>query len=194
MGQRRYDAAMAGTEPGERANRPAAPPEAPSARRLVTPPSARYGDPGGPSGTGGEAATGAPGSALTGPLVRAILVAVAGAAGLLVVGAIVASTAGLLFIAGLTGAVVGLVLARAALPRDDTQPVPRRTVTWIAVVVSILAVGVAAFATWLVARNEGGTLALVDYLLETFGPFVPAEAFLAAIAAAWGANAGPVQS
>jgi hypothetical protein len=34
----------------------------------------------------------------------------------------------------------------------------------------------------------------VDYLFETFGPFVPAEALLAALAAWWGAGIGPVQS
>lgn len=113
---------------------------------------------------------------------------------MLVVGAILASTAGLLFLAGLTGAGIGLVLSRAAVPRNEARPVARRRIAWLAIAVSIAAVVGAAIATWLVARNEGGTLQLVDYLLETFGPFVPAEAVLAALAAAWGANAGPVQS
>lgn len=189
---------MAGIEPGDRATRPAAPPGAPtkgnSARRLATPPSARYGDARGAIGGDGEQAAGATGSALPGPLARAGLVAIAGAAALLVVGAILASTAGLLFLAGLTGAGIGLVLSRAAVPRNEARPVARRRIAWLAIAVSIAAVVGAAIATWLVARNEGGTLQLVDYLLETFGPFVPAEAVLAALAAAWGANAGPVQS
>lgn len=137
---------------------------------------------------------GATRSVLPGPLVRACVVATAGAAALLVVGAILASTAGLLFIAGLTGGAIGLVLARAAVPRDDARAIARRRVAWLAIALSIAAVVGAAIATWLVARSEGGTLALIDYLLEAFGPFVPAEAVLAALAAAWGANAGPVQS
>ena len=185
-------------EPGDRATRPAAPSGAPtgpaSGGRLATPPSARYGDPTDAPGGGGDPATGATRSALPGPFVRAIVVAIAGAAALLVVGAILASTAGLLFIAGLTGAAVGLVLARAAVPRDDARPVARRRVAWLAIALSIAAVWLAAVGTWLVARNEGGTLALVDYLLEAFGPFIPAEAVLAALAAAWGAHAGPVQT
>ena len=51
-----------------------------------------------------------------------------------------------------------------------------------------------AVATGSYARGEGGTLGLVDYLLTTFGPFVPGEAVIAALAAWWGANAGPVQA
>lgn len=135
-----------------------------------------------------------PGSALTGPLVRALVVSVAGAGVLLFVGAILASTVGLLFCAGITGAAVGLVLARAAVPRNDARPLVRRTITWIAVVLAIVAVAIGAVATWFVALGEGGTLGLLDYLLTAFGPFVPGEAVVAAIAAAWGANAGPVQT
>ena len=174
---------MAGTEPGDRATKPTAP----AGRRLATPPSARYA-----AGRGTD--TGAVGPALTGPLLRALIVTVIGAAALLVVGAILTSTAGLLFIAGLTGGAIGLVLARAAVPPSEARPVPRRTVAWIAVALAIAAVAVAAVATWIVALGEGGTLGLLDYLLDAFGPFVPAEAVIAAIAAAWGANAGPVQS
>ena len=46
---------------------------------------------------------------------------------------------------------------------------------------------------WAYALGEGGTLGLLDYLLQTFGPFVPAEAVIAAVTAWWGAGAGPVQ-
>jgi hypothetical protein len=183
---------MAGTEPGDRAT----PPAAQSARRLATPPSARYAEArgaGGPAPTG-QPATDAPRSALTGPLMRAVLVAVAGAGALLVVGAILASTAGLLFVAGITGGAIGLVLARAAVPRSDARPLARRTVAWLAVGLAIAAVAIGAIATWFFARGEGGTLGLLDYLLETFGPFVPGEALVAAVAAAWGAHAGPVQA
>jgi hypothetical protein len=92
-------------------------------------------------------------------------VAAIGAVALLVLGAVIASTAGLLFAAGATGGATGLVLAR-----------------------------VADLATWVVARGEGGTLGPLDYLLTTFGPFVPGELVLAALGAAWGARSGPVQA
>lgn len=119
---------------------------------------------------------------------------VVGAGVLLVVGAILASTAGLLFVAGLTGGGIGLVLARAAVPRDDVRPVTRHAIAWLAVALALGAIVVAGVATWLFAREEGGTLGLLDYLWTTFGPFIPGEAAIAAVAAAWGANAGPVQT
>jgi hypothetical protein len=159
-------------------------------RRLEDAPSARY----------ARAAREAPGQdgsavgAAAGPLTRAILIAVAGAIALVLVGAVLASTFGLLFVAGITGALVGLVLSRAAAPLDEARrPVPRRTLAWLAVALSLGAVVVASVATWVIARAEGGTLELVDYLLTTFGPFVPAEAVIAAVAAWWGAITGPVQ-
>jgi hypothetical protein len=189
---------VAGTEPDDRANAadkvaPAAPGEA-AGRRLDRPPSDRYralrsatADPSGD--TAGSAV-----SALRGPLARALIVSLAGATALVAVGALFASTAGLLFTAGVSGGAVGLVLARAAVPRNGARPVARRAVGWLAVGLAIGAVAVAALATWLIAQREGGTLGLVDYLVETFGPFIPGEAVIAAVAAAWGANSGPVQS
>lgn len=129
-----------------------------------------------------------------GPLARALVVVAAGAAALLVVGAILTSTAGLLFIAGITGGAIGLVLARAAVPAGDAAPLPRRTIAWLAVALALAAVAAGAVATWVVALGEGGTLGLLDYLLTAFGPFVPGEAVIAAVAAAWGASAGPVQA
>lgn len=130
---------------------------------------------------------------MTGPLVLAIVVAAAGAALLVLVGAILASTVGLLFISGAIGATVGLVLARAAVPAGEAAPVPRRTVTVLALVLTLAAIIGAGVATWLYARSEGGTLGLLDYLLTTFGPFIPGELVIGSVAAAWGANAGPVQ-
>ncbi len=159
-------------------------------RRLAEPPSARYAPP--PNAR--EADGVEPGSAIAGPLARAALIAVGGALLLTFVGAIVASTVGLLFVAGATGAAVGLVLSRAAVPTGQASPVPRQRVAWIAIGLSLAAVVVAALATWAYARGEGGTLGLLDYLLATFGPFVPAEAAIAAVTAWWGASTGPVQS
>ena len=58
---------------------------------------------------------------------------------------------------------------------------------------AIGAVVVADIATWLYALREGGTLGLLDYLLTTFGPFVPGELVVAALGALWGASSGPVK-
>ena len=173
-------------EPGDRA--PGI--DARGARQLDAPPSARYTTPG-----SDDAANVATASALPRPLVSAAVVALAGALLLVLVGAVFASTVGLVFVAGVSGAGIGLVLARAAVPRDPAlRAVPRRTLAWVGVGLSLVAVAIAALATWVIARGEGGTLGVIDYLLETFGPFVPAEAVIASLAAWWGASTGPVQS
>ena len=112
---------------------------------------------------------------------------------LAIVGAILASTTGLLVVAGATGAAVGLVLSRAAVP-VGTPRRSRAAGSWLAVGLSLAAVAVAAVITWVYARAEGGTLGFIDYQLATFGPFVPAEAMIAAVTAWWGASSGPVQS
>ena len=52
---------------------------------------------------------------------------------------------------------------------------------------------IAALLTWLYARQEGGTLGLLDYLWTTFGLLIPGELAAAAVTAWWGASAGPVQ-
>ena len=120
--------------------------------------------------------------------------AIVGAVLLFLVGAILASTAGLLFVAGLTGAGIGLVLARARVPDDDgSAALTPRAVTWLAIGLAIAAVVVAAIGTWLYALREGGVLGPIDYLLTTFGPFVPGELVVAALTAAWGAGAGPIE-
>ena len=41
---------------------------------------------------------------------------------------------------------------------------------------------------WLFARAEGGVLAPIDYLGQTFGPLVPVEVVLAAVVAWWRAR------
>ncbi len=182
------DGSRAGA-PGERSPAPA-PGEA-GARRLDRAPSDRYASRI-LTATGDAVSTRA--SGLRGPLARALLVSLAAAIALVGVGALLASTAGLLLSAGIGGGAIGLVLARAAVPGDGARPVARRTLGWLAVGLAIGAVAVAAVATWVIAQQEGGVLGLVDYLAETFGPFIPGEAVIAALAAAWGANAGPVQS
>jgi hypothetical protein len=120
-------------------------------------------------------------------------VAAVGALALVIVGALLASTTGLLFAAGATGGATGLVLARAAVPAGGEAPLTRRSVAWIAIALVVAAVVVADVATWLVARGEGGMLDPLDYLLTTFGLFVPGELLLGVLGAAWGARSGPVQ-
>jgi hypothetical protein len=174
---------MATSEPGE----PRDPRDGRSGRRLEQPPSARY------AATGGEASD-TNRASLVGPLAQAGVAAAVGAALLFLVGAVVASTAGLVFVSGVMGAAIGLLLARAAVPTNERAPtLTRGSVMWLAIGTAVGAVIVADVATWLNARSEGGTLGLLDYLLDTFGLFVPGELFMAALGAVWGASAGPVQ-
>jgi hypothetical protein len=181
---------VAGTDPGERPT----PDEGRTRRVLDRPPSDRYARAPGAAGATLDDSDGtAPRSALIGPLLRALVVGVAGSGALVLVGAVLASTVGLLFISGAIGAGVGLVLARAAAPTGGARPVARRTVTWLAVLLTLAAIVSAFVATWLFARSEGGVLGLLDYLWTAFGPFVPGELLIGLVAAGWGANAGPVQ-
>jgi len=130
---------------------------------------------------------------MIGPTAQAAVVAVVGAALLFLVGAVVASTVGLAFVCGVMGAGIGLVLAGLGVARDGEPPrLSRSRILWLAIGMSIGAVVVADVATWLYALREGGTLGLLDYLFETFGPFVPGELIVAALGALWGASSGPV--
>ena len=167
--------AMTSTEPGDR-------------RRLPQPPSARYA----PGSATAEPAGGR--TPLRGPLVRAVIAAVVGAAALVFVGAVLASTFGLLFVASAMGVAIGLAIARAAVASDGSlTSIPKARVIRLAMVIALLAVAVADIGIWVYAVREGGTLGLVDYLWTTFGPFVPGVAVAAVLAASWGASVGPVQ-
>jgi hypothetical protein len=169
-------------EPGEVRD-----PRAGSGGRLEQPPSARYTQMGDPPGSGGR--RGSP----VAPLAQALIVAIIGAALLFLVGAVAASTVGLVFVCGVMGAAIGLLLARASVaPDGGAPPMSRGAVLRVAIGIALGAVVAADVATWLYALREGGTLGLVDYLLETFGPFVPGELLVATLSAAWGASSGPV--
>ena len=126
-------------------------------------------------------------------MVRAAIVAVLGALALLGVGGVLAYPFGLPFVAGIMGAVIGLLAARAAVPSDGAAPAARRTVIRAAVALALGGVVLGDLGLWLFAKSEGGVLGPFDYLWETFGLFVPGVALLAAVAAWWGASAGPVQ-
>ncbi len=180
---------MGTTEPRDPGDAPSGRPT----RELERPPGERYrrldlADAAAGSGARGNRA------ALATPLLKAIGACVVGAALLFALGAIFSSTAGLLFVAGLGGGAIGLLLARAAVPGTAAEPaLTRRSAMWLAVALSLAAVAAGAIGTWLFARGEGGTLGLIEYLLETFGLFIPGEIVIAAIGAAWGAGAGPVE-
>jgi hypothetical protein len=174
---------MQDRQPGER-------PDPRPGRTLDAPPSARYTRPAADGAGEGQRDR----ASAAGPVVRAGVAAVIGAAALVVVGAVLASTAGLLFVSGVIGAAVGLILARARVSDDArTAALSSRTVTWLAIGLTVAAILVADAGTWLIARGEGGVLGPLDYLLETFGPFVPGELVVGGIGAAWGAASGPIQ-
>jgi hypothetical protein len=188
LGPRRYDALVAGSDPGDRipsANRP-------RPRPLSEPPSARFvrrpAEPGAGRVDGGGSR-----SAFRGPVARAGLVAVVGAILIVGVGGILAYPFGLPFIAGGMGVVIGLLTARAAVPDDGAPPAPRRTVLRVAMALALGGIVLGDLGLWLFAHSEGGVLGPIDYLWTTFGLFVPGVALVAAVTAWWGAGAGPVQ-
>ena len=180
---------MAGMEPGDRPGPSAGRP----GRQLERAPGERYA--GARAGGADPAASAATSrAALLGPLTRAVIAAVIGTLALYALGALLSSSAGLVFVAGLTGAAVGLLLARAASPGGGQAPaLTRRQVSWSAIALTLGAVALGALGTWVHALAEGGALGPIDYLLETFGIIVPAEVAIGAVAAAWGAGAGPVE-
>jgi len=175
---------MTNVEPGDR------PPER-VAKRLPQAPGARY--------AGGGSDEPADRVGLEGPLARAIAIAVVGAAILFLVGGPLSSTAGLVAVSALTGVGVGLTLAAAAVAPRSAASIAgsagesRARVSRWSIGLAVGAVVVAALATWLFARSEGGALDPFGYLWETFGLLVPLQVVVASIGAAWGASAGPVR-
>jgi hypothetical protein len=119
------------------------------------------------------------------PELAALAAAIGTLVALVAVGGILELLTGLLFVAGVGGALIGLLVAGSSRPR--------RTRRGLAVGLATGAVAVAALGIWLIARAEGGTLGLFDFLWATGGLLVPAEAIVAALAAAWGESAGPIR-
>ena len=165
---------MTAPEPGDRPPVPR-----PGTDRLERPPSARYRS-GAVDDRPDMGARGGPA-----PLVGAVAIAVFGAGVLTSLGAILAMTTGLVFVSGLAGAGIGLVLAGS--------PGPRPSVARRSAVLAVLMVVAAAAGTWGIARAEGGVLGPIEYLWTVFGLLIPIQAGVAAIAAAWGAGAGPIR-
>ena len=159
---------------------------------LERPPSERYANGRPPASTGGGRR--GPAGVPRGPIVRATVITLVAAAAMVVTAGILATNGGLLFIASLGGAAAGLVLARAAVPEPGARAISRPAVVRGAVILAIGGVLVGALGIWVVARIQGGVLDPVDYFVQTSGALLPIVALAAAVTAAWGANAGPVQS
>jgi hypothetical protein len=162
-------------------------------RRLARPPSERFAatpDAGRPRAPG-PGADPDPHTAEAGPTgaapVRGIafgaIAALVGAALVVLFGGALAVSAGLLVVASAVGYAVGLATMVGAA---DTLSPRRRP--WIAGALAALGMLLGQVGLWLFARAEGGVLAPIDYLGQTFGVLVPLEVLLAAVVAWWRAR------
>lgn len=172
------------------------PPEGPGERRLARPPSERYGaapadgdgteaprasDPASPSDV--SAVPGAIGATPARGIAYGAIAAIVGAALIVVFGGALAVSAGLLVVASGVGYAVGLV---TLIGSADT--LHGRGRPWVAAGLAALGVLLGQVGLWIFARAEGGVLAPIDYLAQTFGPLVPMEVLLAAVVAWWRAR------
>lgn len=113
------------------------------------------------------------------PLALAALLAIVGAVVITVAGGLLAITAGLLVIAGALGWAIAVVLSQSG------EATRRR---WTAPALAVVGVTLGQVGLWLVSLQEGGTLGLIDYLAETFGPLVPLQLAIATLVAWWQAR------
>ena len=165
------------------------PPQVAGERRLTRAPSERYGAPGtagtppAPDGPHATTPFTAPGQAPVRGVAFGAIAALVGAALIVVFGGALAVSAGLLVVASGVGYAVGLATVVGAGNTLSTGTRP-----WIAAALAGLGVGLGQIGLWLFARAEGGVLAPIDYLAQTFGPLVPVEVLLAAAVAWWRAR------
>ena len=145
----------------------------PGERRLQRPPSDRY------EPTSTDAATSPPDGSPARGIALGTLLAIVGAVAITIGGGILAITAGLIVIAAATGWAVAVIPSMGA---GAGGAAARRR--WPAIALAIVGVALGQLGLWLLARQEGGTLGLIDYLGETFGYLVPLQV-VAAVAAAW---------
>lgn len=154
--------------------RPAADPRRPeraepgeARRALERPPAERYLEQERATAAQAEGAAAGPGT--RSPLPTALAIGAGGAVVVALLGGPLSMTAGLVAAAAFIGWLV------AAVGR------PGRVA---AVAIAVAAVGLGLVGIWLYARLEGGSLGIVDYLLQVHGPLVPLHFGAAAIAAA----------
>jgi hypothetical protein len=153
----------------------------PASRRLERPPSERYAPAGETSARGAAAAE--PTGSVERSIAFAIPAAVIGLAVYLGFAGPLAFSSGLVVVAIFAGRTIGLA-ARAGAGR--TVPSDQRM--RVAVAIALAWFVLAHVAVWLYARNEGGVLPILDYLLETFGLIVPLSGIAAVLAAWWSAR------
>lgn len=161
---------------------PDRPPAAPGERRLARPPSERYGAPPVTEASAGPAVTNQRASASRGIAFGAVT-AILGAGVIIVLGGAFAVSAGLLVAAAAIGYAVALAVLAGA---GDTLSKPARP--WTAAGLALLGTLLGQVGLWLYARTEGGVLAPIDYLGQTFGALVLLELLLAAVVAWWRAR------
>ena len=118
-------------------------------------------------------------------IVFAFLAAMVGGVAIAIAGGRLTVTAGLLVIAAVLGYIVAVVLTVGLGTNRSMGPNTRRC-TAAAFALSGVALG--QLGLWLIARNEGGVLAPIDYLADVFGFLVVAEFALAAGVAWWRAG------
>ena len=153
-------------------------PPAPGERRLDRPPSDRYAHPE-PEIDASATRAGSGGGALA----VAAAVGAVGALATIALGGVLGLSAGLLVVAGATG--WGIGAAWVAAGRDAIRAGRR---PWLAAAVAIGSFVAGQLGLWLNARSEGGVLSVPDYLGQTFGLLVPAQAILIVALAWWTAR------
>lgn len=98
-------------------------------------------------------------------------------------GGVLALSAGLLVVAAAAGRLIGLAIGWGAGP----ALAPRRRVSLVVAVV-VLAFVVGQLGLWAYAQLEGGVLAPLDYLGQTFGIVAPLQLILATVIGWWTAR------
>lgn len=115
-------------------------------------------------------------------IVFAVLTAIGGGIAIAIAGGELTITAGLLVIAALLGWVVAVALTIGLGTNRSIGPMARRGT---AAIIAGLGVAIGQAGLWLIAREEGGVLAPIDYLADVFGFLVLGEFALAAAVAWW---------
>ena len=150
--------------------------QTPGERRLAHPPSDRYRAAEEQRAAAADAPD--PSASLARGAAIAVAVAVLGGAAIVVLGGVLTVTFGLVVVAAAAGWGIATGLRFGA---GDHLGARRRVV--VAVVLSVGAVVLGQLGLWQYARAEGGVLSLLDYLGEVYGPLVPLQLIVAAVAA-----------
>jgi hypothetical protein len=148
----------------------------PGERRLDRPPSDRFRAPTDPAPEPARGST---------PRAFGAGVAAGAAWGVVTVllGGVLAVSAGLLVLAAAFGRLIGL-----AVRWGGGEAVPRRTRVGIVLGCIVVGFALGQLGLWAYARAEGGALAPLDYLAQTFGLVVPLQLVVAGVVGWWTAR------